>query len=198
MAVVMVRKNTSVKSGRVRKGKFTPPSATRLDVIIEEIVTHLGPWKRGLTEAEVSAGVKYELDVLLKLASLEAQLPDRNQNRIHARKLDNALVEVERLLASAPSMLVWYLFSPLPMTADEQAMRASIDDIDRAYRKRADAFFDEAKRLRKICARAIDPGYGSHPNSDSANQCLVCSWPYAGVLEKQNHWDKGCPIPDHR
>jgi hypothetical protein len=44
--------------------------------------------------------VNHELEVLLKLAPLQAKLFDRARNRAHAKKLDRALSEVERLLAS--------------------------------------------------------------------------------------------------
>jgi hypothetical protein len=102
------------------------------------------PWRlKGITA--VIAEVNRARDVLVKLAPLEAKLSDRTQNRTHAQQLDSALAEVETLLASAPGVLAAFLFNPLPpltMTKDGEltmAMPPLIEDIERAYRKRADS-----------------------------------------------------------
>ena len=110
---------------------------------------------------------------VLKLAPLEAKLSDRAQCRAHAKKLDGALSEVETLLASTPSTLAWLLFHSLPpmtLTEDGELLQAvqSIEDIELGYRVRADSFFAELKRLREVCASAVNPGFGSHPNYDHA------------------------------
>ena len=89
--------------------------------------------------------------------------------RAHAKKLDRALSEVERLLASAPGALAWFLFNPLPpLTLAEEGesveVMQSIENIELAYRARADSFGVELKRLRNVCARAVDPGFATHPN----------------------------------
>ena len=44
--------------------------------------------------------------------------------------------------------------------------KISTEDIERVNRERADSFAAELKRLRKVCARAVDPGFGYHPNYD--------------------------------
>lgn len=173
----MARQKRSAKSGvRVRKINVAPPNAIRRDEIVEEIVDHLRPWKDHKGNAAITAQVNQELDVLLKLTPLQTKLYDRARNRDHAHQLDSALTELETLLASAPGLLAWFLFDPLPpvtMTEDGvlmQPMPPPIDDIERAYRKHADAFAAELKRLRKVCARAIGPGLGHHPNYDHAKQ----------------------------
>src|SRR5271169_642767 len=143
------------------------------DEILEEIVDHLRPWQSHKSVAAITAAVNHEMDVLLKLAPLQAKLFDRARNRAHAKKLDHALSEVEMLLASAPGVLTWFLFNPLPpLTLAEDGglveVTQSIENIELAYRARADSFFAELKRLREVCANAVDPGFGYHPNYDHA------------------------------
>src|SRR5450755_4343349 len=72
------------------------------------------PWLHPVRGRDRHWAVNHELEVLLKLAPLQAKLFDRARNRAHAKKLDRALSEVERLLASAPGALAWFLFNPLP------------------------------------------------------------------------------------
>jgi hypothetical protein len=67
------------------------------------------------------------------------------------------------LLASAPAVLAWFLFDPLPpmtLTEDGESVQVtqSIENIELAYRARADSFGVELKRLRDVCARASIPG----------------------------------------
>jgi hypothetical protein len=62
----------------------------------------------------VTASVKHELGVLLRLAPLQSKLFDQKRSRDHAKKLDVALSKIEPLLASAPGALAWFLFDPLP------------------------------------------------------------------------------------
>jgi hypothetical protein len=130
-------------------------TATRrgADEIVEEIVDHLRPWKNHKSDAAITAAVNHELEVLLKLAPLQAKLFDRARNRAHAKKLDRALSEVEMLLASAPGVLAWFLFDPLPpltLTEDGESVEVtqSIEDIELAYRARADSF--SASDIRNI------------------------------------------------
>jgi hypothetical protein len=61
------------------------------------------------------------------------------------------------------------------MTDDGVLMPAKtpIEDIERANRKRVDSFAAELKRLRKVCARAVDPDFGYHPNYDRAKHFCV-------------------------
>ena len=94
-------------------------------------------------------------------------------------KLDRALSQVELLLASAPGALAWFLFDPLPpmtLTGDGELVQVtqSIENIELAYRARADSFGVELKRLREVCARAVDPGFASHANYDHAKH--LCAW----------------------
>jgi hypothetical protein len=136
------------------------------DEVAEEIVDHLRPRKDHKSVAAITAAVNHEIGVLLKLAPLQTKLFDRARNRAHAKKLGRALSEVERLLASAPAVLVWFLFNPLPpLTLAEEGesveVMRSIENIELAYRARADSFFAELKRLRDVCARAVDPGFTS-------------------------------------
>jgi hypothetical protein len=157
------------------------------DEIVEEIVDHLRPWKDHKSVAAITAAVNHEIDVLLKLAPLQASLFDRARNRAHAKKLDRALSEVETLLASAPGALAWFLFNPLPpvaLTESGELMQVtqSIENIELAYRARADSFFAELKRLREVSARAVDPGFGSHPNYDHAKH--LCAWLALGLMRE--------------
>ena len=139
-----------------------------LSLIVEEIVVWLRPWKRRMSDAAVTAAVNHRLDLLL-LVPLDAKLFDRRQYRAHAERLDGALLKVETLLASTPGALALALFDPVTITEDGvlmQAVPSSMDHIERAFRKRADSLAGELKRLRKICADAINPGFGFHPNYD--------------------------------
>jgi hypothetical protein len=173
------------ESSYVRKNDMASRRGT--DEIVEEIVDHLRPWKGHKSVAAITAAVNHELGVLLKLAPLAAKLSDRARNRAHAKKLDGALSEVETLLASAPGVLAWLLFDPLPpmtIAKDGQLLQdtQSIEDIKLAYRARADSFCAELKQLRKVCARAIDPGFGSHPNYDQAKH--LCAWHALGLMRE--------------
>ena len=156
------------------------------DEIVEEIVDHLRPWKSHKSVAAITAAVNHELEVLLKLAPLQAKLFDRARNRAHAKKLDRALGEVEMLLASAPGALAWFLFDPLPpmtLTEDgELVVTQSLENIELAYRARADSFFAELKRLREVCAHAVDPGFAAHPNYDHAKH--LCAWHALGLMRE--------------
>jgi hypothetical protein len=151
------------------------------DEILEEIVDHLRPWKDHKSVAAITAAVNHEIDVLLKLVPLQAKLFDQARNRAHAKKLDRALSEVERPLASAPAALAWFLFNPLPpLTLAEDGgsveVTQSIENIELAYRAGADsffAFFAELKRLRNVCARAVDPGFATHPIMVMPSTCVL-------------------------
>jgi hypothetical protein len=155
LAVIMAR-NTK-RDARRRKSGFSPPDATRRGEIVEEIVVWLLPWKHRMSEATVTAAINPRLDLLLRVP-LDAKLGDRRQNRAHAEQLDDALLEVETLLASAPLVLSLALFDPVTITEDGVFVPSSNDE--RKY------FAGELTRLRKVCADAIDPGFGFHPNYD--------------------------------
>ncbi len=157
------------------------------DEIVEEIVDHLRPVKNHESAAAITAAVNHELEVLLKLAPQQAKLFDRARNWAHAKKLDRALSEVERLLASAPGALAWFLFNPLPpltLTEDGGSVEVtqSIENIELAYRPRADSFCAELKRLRNVCARAVDPGFATYPNYDHAKH--LCAWHALGLMRE--------------
>jgi hypothetical protein len=179
LAVVMARK---AKSGaRRRKSGFSPADATRRGEIVEEILDWLRPWKHRVSDAAVTAAVNQHLDLLL-LVPLEAKLFDRRQYRAHAEQLDGALLKVETLLASTPDGLALALFDPVTITEDGVLVPSSIDHIKRACQKRADSLTGELKRLRKVCADAIDPGFGFHPNYDPAK--YHCAW-FAHVMMRK-------------
>jgi hypothetical protein len=167
--------------------KEPAPGGRATNEIVEEIVDNLRPWKGGQSVAAITAAMNDQLAVLLKLAPLEAELFDRARNRAHAKKLDDALSEVETLLASAPGALAWFLFDPLPrptLTEDGELHQVipSIENIELTYQARADSFSAELKRLRKVCARAVDPGFGSHPNYDHAKH--LCAWHALGLMRE--------------
>ena len=173
LAVVMARK---AKSGvRRRKSGFSPTDATRRGDIVEEIVDWLRPWKHRMSGAAVTAVVNQYLDRLL-LAPQDAKLFDRRLYRAHAEELDGALLKVETLVASAPGGLAFAFFDPVTITEDGLLMQvpSSIDQFKRSSQKRADSFAGELKRLRKVCADAIDPGFGFHPNYDHVK--FQCAW----------------------
>jgi hypothetical protein len=104
---------------------------------------------------------------LLILAPYEAKRGDRKKNRTHARQLDQALLNVQKLLTSAPLPLRSFLIDPLPNMTNDGVIHGEIDEqIERANRERADSFDAELKRLREVCARAIKVGYGYDSNYD--------------------------------
>ena len=129
-----------------------------------------------MSDAAVTAAVNQHLDLLL-LAPQDAKLFDRRQYRAHAERLDGTLLKVETLLASAPGALALALFDPVTITEDGvlmQAVPSTMDHIERAFRKRANSLAGELKRLRKVCADAINPGFGFHPNYDHVK--YHCAW----------------------
>ena len=165
--------------------KEPAPGGRATNEIVEEIVDNLRPWKGDKSVAAITAVVNDRLGVLLKLAPLQAELFDWARNRAHAKKLDDALSEVETLLASAPGALAWFLFDPLPrptLTEDGELhqVRPSIEKIELTYR--ADSFSAELKRLRNVCARAVDPGFATHPNYDHAKH--LCAWQALGLMRE--------------
>ena len=152
-----------------------------------------------MSDAAVTAAVNHHLDLLL-LAPQDAKLFDRRQYRAHAERLDGALLKVETLLASAPGALAFALFDPVTITEDGVlAVPSSMDHIERAFRKRADSLAGELKRLRKVCADAINPGFGFHPNYDSCKipLRLVCSGSDKGIIGRENQRDEGWRILDY-
>jgi hypothetical protein len=171
------------KSGaRRRNSGFSPTDAIRRGEIVEEIVDWLRPRKHRMSDTAVTAAVNPYLDLLLR-APLDAKLFDRRQYRAHAEQLDGALLEVETLLASAPGALALALFDPVTIAEDGVlAVPSSMDHIKRAYRKRADSLASELKRLRKVCAGAIDPGFGFHPNYDPVK--YHCAWFAHGLIRE--------------
>ena len=129
-----------------------PVCTARQNEIIEEIVVSLRPWKKGKTEFAITNDVKNNLNGVIHLAQAPPPFPTRTQVREHAKQLDHALCEVERLLPG-PSMV---LFDPLPSVK-------------------------EVKRLRRMCAYAISRGFGHHANFDHTKRwcalfasCLIC------------------------
>jgi hypothetical protein len=55
----------------------------------------------------------------------------------------------------------------LPNRTNDGVIHGEIDrEIERANRNRAHSFSNELNRLREVCARAINPGYGYDSNYD--------------------------------
>src|SRR5215831_1065717 len=96
MAVIMARKKSSAQRGaRVVKRGFAPANAIRRDEIVEEVVENLRPWKNHKSRESVTAAVNQQFDVLVELAPSLAKLSDRRRYRGPAKKLANALSNVE-------------------------------------------------------------------------------------------------------
>src|SRR5262249_18749759 len=117
------------------------------------------------------------LDVFLKLAPLLRKLFSAGESRAHARKLDKALGNVEKLLKSAPEMLAVSLFDPLPPLVQPMPIK-SIEEIQQEFQARAGGFYAELERLRKICARKP----GTNQNYDHAKH-LSARFAYALMEE---------------
>jgi hypothetical protein len=174
------RKKQSVTFGlHARAHALSPPDEGRLREIVEEIVDHLRPWKDRKDNDEVTAEVNSELRLVLRSAPSEAASFDRTQIRTHARQLDDALLNLEMSLAAPTWDLLYFLFvsqAPVTMSEDGVLMTAdgvpmptllpSMEDILNARYEREDVFRAELNRLRKMCARAVDTGFGLHPNFD--------------------------------
>jgi hypothetical protein len=194
-AVDMAPRKTSLD---VKARALVPPNLDRLYEIIEEIADHLRPWKGRKNRAAIISAVDTDLTFLLMLSPHEAKRGDRKKNRDHARQLDQALLKVEILLASAPDPLKSFLLNPLPTMTKEGVWyeTPSNEDIERANRKRADSFAAELKRLRKECARAINPGFGYDPNYDRVKHFLrwFRSRAGTGTVNQTHRWHNGWSI----
>jgi hypothetical protein len=154
----------------------------RKDEIVEEITDNLRPWKDRLSREAIAKAVGEQLEFLRKMIPLQEKLMDRQRMRAHARELDKALSEVEKILIADPGGLNLHLFNPLPLSKSESE---STEAILLAYQRRAEPFYAELKRLRQVCARAINPGYGLHPNYDQAKS--NSAWIAHGLLLQLSH-----------
>ena len=106
----------------------------------------------------VKAAVNHKLGGLLEEVPRQMKLWDRRVYREHAKKLDKAISIVEKLLASSPLTLRWFLFNTTLRLSF--AAPRSIEGIMREDNTRIDALVTELTRLRYACAREIGP----HPN----------------------------------
>jgi hypothetical protein len=130
------------------------------DEIVEEIVDHLRPWKGRKDNAAITTEVNRELDLLLEWPPQATLRSYQKEERTHARRLHSALTEVETLLSSARGWLSHYLFYPfLP------SLHLSYWEWERTHRERYASFAAELRRLRSVCAHAVNPGF-DHPNYD--------------------------------
>lgn len=158
--------------GKASSTRLTPASAIRRGEIVEEIVDNLRPWKHRISEATVTAAVSRALDERVDLIPTDAELAERKLNRIHARRLNKALASVETLLASAPDLLAAELqFFSLPPDDEEATAENYNAVVERRIRKcweRENSRVAELSWLREVCAYAISPGLGSHPNYSQA------------------------------
>jgi hypothetical protein len=67
-----------------------------------------------------------------------------------------------------------------------QDARPSIEAIERENAKSTAALLGELKPLREICDRAIDPGFGYHPNYDREKHfCALFSYGLMRDLSKR-------------
>jgi hypothetical protein len=154
------KKNSTRRDGRVLKRDVVPPNVMRQGEIVEEIVNNLLPLKDHKSREIVTAQVNKTLDSLLKLVPLQEKVFDRRVYRIHTKKLDKALSNVETLLLSSPGALPFSLFPPSPPMKPME----TVEEILQQHYARADPFFAELNRLRKVCAW----NYGLDPNYDHA------------------------------
>jgi hypothetical protein len=72
--------------------------------------------------------------------------------------------------------------APLQAKLSDRARNRAHANIELAYRARADSFVAELKRLRNVCAHAVDPGFATHPNYDHAKH--LCAWHALGLMRE--------------
>jgi hypothetical protein len=154
-----------------------PTAGRGTDEIVEEVADHLRPWKGRQSQEAVVIEVSKQLELLRGIIPLQVKIMDRRRMRTHARELDKALSQVEEILITDPGGLNWHLFSPLPLSTDEMGSEGT---MLLAFQRRAAPFYDELIRLRQVCARAINPGFGLHPNYDQTKS--NCAWIAHGLM----------------
>jgi hypothetical protein len=147
------------------------------DEIVEEIAVHLRPWKARQTGKAVAIRVSEQMKLLREFVPLQAKLFDRRRLRAHAQKLDKSLAEVQEILVTDPGGLNLHLFRPDSWSSDEMN---SMEAMALAFQRRSEPLAAELARLRKVCARAINPGFGLHPNHDHAKG--LCPWFARGLM----------------
>jgi hypothetical protein len=147
------------------------------DEIVEEIAVHLRPWKARQTGDAVAIRVSEQMKLLREMVPLQAKLYDRRRLRAHAQRLDKSLAEVQEILVTDPGGLNLHLFRPDSWSRDEMN---SMEAMALAFQRRSEPLAAELARLRKVCARAINPGFGLHPNYDHAKG--LCPWFGRGLM----------------
>ncbi len=162
-------KASARKRGRVRNRAVAPSDAIRRGEIVEEVVDNLRPWKNRKSRETVTRDVDHSIGVLRKLVAAQMLLLDQQPFREFRKKLDKALSDVEKVLASKPVMFSQFLFRTTPQVGDSFVSISSMssrefEEFFNNHHKRSDAFDTELKRLRDICARDV----GIHPNYDVA------------------------------
>lgn len=149
------------------------------DEIVEEITDHLRPWKGRTSQEAIAIAIGEKLKLLREMVPLQAKLSDRRRMRAQAQKLDKSLSELEEILISDPGGLNLYLFRPSPPYEEEMGSK---EELFLAFQKRAEPFYLELRRLRQVCARAINPGFGLHPNVNHAKS--LCPWFALGLMRE--------------
>jgi hypothetical protein len=140
MVGIMARNKRSSQDGGGRiTGTASPLSEAQRHELAEAIVNHLKPWKNNNTRDTVMAAVNRSLDVLPEYVAMQTKLYDPRSIRKHAKKLDKALSNVQRLLPSGEDPLAFLLFDPRP---------ALMQDYIPAIQARRDESCAELERLR--------------------------------------------------
>jgi hypothetical protein len=118
----------------------------------------------------VSAEVLHTITALRRIVPKWEAFNDRRTNRDQAKKLGQALVTIETLLASAPKQLDFFLFLEDGLDWTKMGMERILEHQQAAKTRRA-AFSDMLRNMRKRCARG--PTLGNHPNFDLAAKLCV-------------------------
>jgi hypothetical protein len=169
------RRHFSSKTG----ARIAGPSPERLEEIAEEILINLPP-RKGISRADLTNAVSKTMKELRGRVVWQIKLHARRTMQDRAADLFQAVMEVERLLDTAPGMMHALLFSDLKLSHGELPSEQEMKD---GYIKRSEAFFNELHRLHMVCGHFMGKRIGSHGNSDHAKS--LSAWSAYGLM--QNH-----------